>query len=103
MKTLTALIAGCLLAGGIAFAHEKGRAPGGIMGGGMGSGMMGGDMKGMMNMMSHMTTMDANGDGMLSKEEFLKTHEAMFDSMTKNKDDLVVMKDMSMCPMMAGQ
>ena len=29
---------------------------------------MGGDMKGMMNMMSHMKTMDANGDGLLSKE-----------------------------------
>lgn len=94
MKTLTALIAGSLLAGGIAFANEKGSAPGG---------MMGGDMKGMMNMMSHMKTIDANGDGMLSKEEFVKTHEAMFDSMPKNKDGLVVMKDMSMCPMMAGQ
>lgn len=99
MKTLTALIAGSLLAGGIAFANEKGSAPGGMMGGGM----MGGDMKGMMNMMRHMQTMDANGDGMLSKEEFVKSHEAMFDSMPKNKDGLVSMKDMSMCPMMAGQ
>lgn len=105
MKTLTALIAGSLLAGGIAFANEKGSTSDGMMGGGM----MGGDMKGMMNMMnmmnmmSHMKTMDANGDGMLSKEEFVKTHEAMFDSMPTNKDGLVVMKDMSMCPMMAGQ
>ena len=33
----------------------------------------------------------------------MKTHEAMFDSMPKNKNGLVVMKDMSMCPMVAGQ
>ena len=99
MKTLTALIAGSLLVGGIAFANGKGSPPGGMMGGGM----MGGNMGGMMNMMGHMKTMDANGDGMLSKEEFVKTHEAMYDSMPKNKDGLVDMKTMSMCPMMAGQ
>ncbi len=99
MKTLTALIAASLLAGGVAFANERGAAPGGMMGGGM----MGGGMGSMMNMMRHMQTMDADGDGMVSKEEFAKTHKAMFDSMPKNKEGLVDMKDMSNCPMMASK
>lgn len=102
MKRFTVLLAASLVAGGIAFANEKGSS--GMMGGGMaGGGMMGGDMQGMMNMMRHMQTMDANGDGMLSKDEFMKTHEAMFDSMPKNPDGLVAMKEMAMCPMMGGQ
>jgi len=37
---------------------------------------------------------DANGDGMLSKDEFMKFHEAMFDQM-KNKDGVIDMKSMS--------
>lgn len=31
-------------------------------------------------------TMDTNKDGKVSKEEFIKAHEAMFDSMDTNKD-----------------
>lgn len=36
---------------------------------------------------------DANGDGMLSKDEFMKFHEAVFDQM-KNKDGVIDMKSM---------
>lgn len=48
------------------------------------------------DMMHHMKGMDANGDGVLSKDEFMKAHEAMFDSM-KNKDGVVDMKNMPAC------
>ena len=41
-----------------------------------------------------MKDMDANGDGMISKEEFMKFHEKMFDAMPKNKDGLVDLKAM---------
>ncbi|EGF32135.1 hypothetical protein IMCC9480_2874 [Oxalobacteraceae bacterium IMCC9480] len=41
-----------------------------------------------------MKEMDANGDGMISKEEFMKHHEKMFDAMPKNKDGMVDMKAM---------
>jgi hypothetical protein len=44
--------------------------------------------------------MDANGDGMVSKEEFLKHHEAAFDRMKKNSSGTVDMKDME--PMHGG-
>ncbi|MEO6688463.1 MAG: hypothetical protein ABIN56_05065 [Dokdonella sp.] len=43
-----------------------------------------------------MKGMDANGDGMISKDEFMKFHEAKFDKMPKNKDGMVMMKDMEM-------
>lgn len=49
----------------------------------MGNGMMGNMMK----------KMDANSDGMLSKNEFMTGHEQMFDMM-KNKDGVVDMKNM---------
>lgn len=49
---------------------------------------MGGGQSGM-----DMMKMDANGDGVISKEEYMKYHEAMFDHM-KNKDGVVSMKDM---------
>lgn len=60
-----------------------------------GHGMMG-------NMMMGMNKMDANADGMLSKDEFMQSHEAMFDMM-KNKDGVVDMKNMQMsCANMMG-
>lgn len=40
-----------------------------------------------------MTSMDANGDGMLSKDEFMKAHEAMFDRM-KGPNGMISLKDM---------
>lgn len=41
-----------------------------------------------------MKEMDANGDGMISKDEFMKYHEKMFDALPKNKDGLVDLKAM---------
>lgn len=37
--------------------------------------------------------MDTNGDGMLSREEFMKGHEAMFDRM-KGPNGMISLKDM---------
>lgn len=52
------------------------------------------DMK--MDMKMDMKSMDANGDGMISKEEFMKFHEAMFDKMKKNKAGMVDVKELEM-------
>ena len=54
------------------------------------------EMKPGKGMMMDMKKMDANGDGMISKEEFMKYHESMYDGMKKNKDGMVDMKDMQM-------
>ncbi len=43
-----------------------------------------------------MKDMDTNHDGMVSKEEFMTYHEAMYDHMTKNKEGMVDMKTMQM-------
>ncbi len=43
-----------------------------------------------------MNTMDTNGDGMVSKQEFISHHEAMFDKMDKGGKGMVPMKDMEM-------
>ncbi len=40
--------------------------------------------------------MDANGDGMISKDEYMNYHESMWMKMKKNKDGMVMMKDMGM-------
>lgn len=40
--------------------------------------------------------MDKNGDGMISKDEFMKFHEMMFDKMKKNSAGMVDMKEMEM-------
>jgi hypothetical protein len=48
------------------------------------------------NMNMDSTMMDANSDGMVSKEEFMKHHEAMFDKMKKDSNGMVSMKDMQM-------
>ncbi len=48
------------------------------------------------DMKMDMKMMDKNGDGMISKQEFMNHHEMMFEKMKKNKDGMVDMKDMSM-------
>jgi hypothetical protein len=45
-----------------------------------------------MNKMS----MDTNGDGMISKQEYVSHHEAMFDKMDKGGKGMVPVKDMEM-------
>ena len=52
------------------------------------------DMK--MGKKMDMKMMDTNGDGAISKEEFMKHHEMMFDKMKKNKNGTVDLKDMHM-------
>lgn len=72
--------------------------------GGMSSGQSMGNMKFKHGMMSNtMMKMDTNSDGMLSKEEFMKGHEAMFDRM-KGPNGMISLKDMQMESMgMMGQ
>ena len=45
-------------------------------------------------MMLHLKKMDANGDGVISKDEYMKYHEARYDAMKKNKDGTVDMAEM---------
>jgi hypothetical protein len=47
-------------------------------------------------MHSKMSTMDANGDGVISKEEYMNYYQSAWDKMPKNKDGMVTMKDMQM-------
>ena len=62
----------------------------------MSSGQNMGGMKSEHGMMGGMMMkMDTNGDGMLSKEEFMKGHEAMFDHM-KGPNGMISLKDMQM-------
>ncbi|MEP7083509.1 MAG: hypothetical protein ABI854_02140 [Betaproteobacteria bacterium] len=53
-------------------------------------------MKSGMTMSNDMKAMDTNGDGMISKDEYMKHAEMMFEGMQKNKDGMVDMKHMSM-------
>jgi hypothetical protein len=39
--------------------------------------------------MCGMRRMDANGDGRVTREEFMQGHEAMFDSMDRNGDGVL--------------
>ena len=48
-----------------------------------------------------MATMDANKDGKVSKEEFIKAHEAMFGTMDANKDGFLDKTEMG--KMMQGK
>jgi ABC-type nickel/cobalt efflux system permease component RcnA len=41
-----------------------------------------------------MSVMDTNGDGLISRDEFMNFQAAHWDKMTKNKDGTVAMKDM---------
>ena len=45
-------------------------------------------------MHSKMAAMDANNDGMISKDEYMNYHQNQWDKMSKNKDGMVSMKDM---------
>lgn len=45
---------------------------------------------------------DSNGDGMVSKDEFMKSHEAMFEMMKKNKERQINMTDTPLCSMLRG-
>lgn len=47
--------------------------------------------------MMSMKAMDTNTDSLISKDEFMKFHEAMFERM-KNKDGVIAMKDMARHP-----
>ena len=92
MKRVFALVlAGMLASAGIAVAQVTKSHPGM-------------DMKDHMGM--NMKGLDANGDGMISKEEFMRFHEAMFDRM-KGKDGAIATNDMQAmhgdCPMMQGK
>jgi hypothetical protein len=44
----------------------------------------------------NMAKMDANADGVISKQEFMSAHEKMFERM-KNKDGVISAKDMEGC------
>lgn len=89
-KTNLLVIAFALVATGCtAIAADEKKAGAGMMG----SGMMGNMMK----------KMDSNADGMLSKDEFMKGHEQMFDRM-KGQNGMIAMNDMPMnCMGMMGE
>ncbi len=53
-------------------------------------------MKDGMGMKMDMKMMDTNSDGMISKEEFMKHHESMYDKMKKDSNGMVSTKDMQM-------
>jgi Ca2+-binding EF-hand superfamily protein len=42
--------------------------------------------------------MDTNGDGLISKAEYMKHHERMWGVFKKNKDGLVTIEDMKRAP-----
>jgi hypothetical protein len=50
------------------------------------------DRKAMQSAM--MSAIDANGDGLISKDEFMNFHAAMWDKLPKDKNGMVAMKDM---------
>jgi hypothetical protein len=45
-------------------------------------------------MYSQMKSMDTNADGLITKEEFMKAHEAMWEKMPKNSTGAVSIADM---------
>jgi hypothetical protein len=84
-KLVFAVSAAVLLGAGCNMMGNHGMSSGhGKMDGKSGHGMMGGMMM----------KMDANADGMLSKDEFMQAHEAMFDRM-KGPNGMISLKDMA--------
>ena len=83
MKNLMSISLAALLAASLSGCAQDGMMRQGSMQGGM-------DMKGGMNM----KMMDTNNDAMISKEEFMKHHEAMYDKMKKGSNGMVSVKDM---------
>ena len=53
-------------------------------------------MKNNTRMSMMMKMMDANNDGMISKDEFMKYHESMYDRMKKDANGMISIKDMPM-------
>ncbi|WP_426149148.1 hypothetical protein [Polaromonas sp. DSR2-3-2] len=85
MKSLISISLAALLAASLSGCAQDGMMRQGSMQGG--AGMKGGlDMK----------MMDTNNDAMISKEEFMKHHEAMYDKMKKGSNGMVSVKDMQM-------
>ena len=85
MKNLISISLTALLAASLSGCAEDSMMRQGSMQGGAG-------MKGGMDM----KMMDTNNDSMISKEEFMKHHEAMYDKMKKGSNGMVSVKDMQM-------
>lgn len=79
MKNLIVISLAALLAASLYGCAQDGMMRQGLMQGGM-------DMK----------MMDTNNDAMISKEEFMKHHEVMYDKMKKGSNGMVSVKDMQM-------
>ena len=74
---------------------------GGVVGCAQDSMMKRDSMQGSMAMkdgmgMQMIKTMDTNSDGMISRDEFMKHHEAMYDKMKKGSNGMVSVMDMQM-------
>lgn len=78
IKPVAALVGALMIASLAAQAAEVKPATGGYESGGKG-----------MRTMEMMNAMDANKDKKLSKDEFMKHHERMFDMMDKDKDGMI--------------
>ena len=88
MKKLLSVGMAVIVLGGVAGCAQDGMMKRDSMQGGMA-------MKEGMGMQM-MRAMDTNGDGMISRDEFMKHHEAMYDKMKKGPNGMVSMSDMQM-------
>ena len=85
MRKLTSIGCAALIFAGLSGCAQDGMMRHGSMQGGAG-------MKGGMDM----KMMDTDNDGMISKQEFMKHHESMYDKMKKGSNGMVSLKDMQM-------